>query len=486
MSYYGPNGRDDSSRTPRRSPDVSSSILGRPSATSAQYVDKPNAFSVSIHNRMEWQQWEKRQGADPKVLDPSAPRERSRSPPPCPGYRHDNHQRHQRANRDKSDNDSSSSSRHDNRSRAEHQQRPPSSHPSDHHSRLHENRVSERRPDEGYHGQLASCGSRDDTRGRPDYCTGRERHGGSGRDYGGGGGGGSSSSYPSSARSEPPHHHRHHRGGPSPPRRHSPSRSDGRREHHADDRASRPHDDNSNHRQEYGSARYNHSSGGGWEAVPRRNDRRHNHKHDDNNQHHQHPGRDIRLHNNHHRRALDPPPPFVTYIPPTSSNGTYTPFMLLLCGIPGSGKSTLANCLVQGKPWMYVRVNQDRLGNRHACEDMARSALARGKCPIIDRCNFDPKQRAPFLGIAESAKVEVDIIVFQYPMDACVARCQSRQHHETIAPSEAQSVVQRMIQQFSPPLPNRNNIESYRVVKTVTDVVSFNDVMVEFLNTNVL
>jgi predicted kinase len=160
--------------------------------------------------------------------------------------------------------------------------------------------------------------------------------------------------------------------------------------------------------------------------------------------------------------------------------------MLLLCGIPGSGKSTLANCLVEGKPWMYVRINQDTLGNRHVCEDMARSALANGKCPIIDRCNFNPMQRSPFLNIAQGAKVEVDIIVFQYPMETCVARCQSRRHHETIAPDQAQSVVQRMIQQFSPPLPNRNNTESYRVVKTVTDVGSFHDVMVEFLNTNVV
>jgi len=199
----------------------------------------------------------------------------------------------------------------------------------------------------------------------------------------------------------------------------------------------------------------------GWETVPNRADRRSGER---------------------KRDEDEPAPPEITYLPPNDSNRKYQQFMLMLSGVPGSGKSTFAESLVAGKPWMYVRVNQDTLGNRRECEHLTRSILKDGKCPIIDRCNFDPSQRKHFLDIAKSFhNIPVDCIVFQYGMDLCIRRCQSRRNHETITPQIAVEVVQRMVQQFSPPLPNRINSETFRTLKTISDVNSFNDLVMEYL-----
>lgn len=199
----------------------------------------------------------------------------------------------------------------------------------------------------------------------------------------------------------------------------------------------------------------------GWDTVPNRTDRRKARRKRDND---------------------EPPPPSIEFLPPNAANGKYQQFMLMLTGVPGSGKSTFAESLVAGKPWMYVRVNQDTLGNRRECEDLTRRILKDGKCPVIDRCNFNPAQRKHFLDIAVSFSVPVDCIVFQYGMDLCIRRCQSRRNHETITPQIAVEVVQRMVQQFSPPLPNRINSETFRNLKTVASLNSFNDLVMEYLN----
>lgn len=156
-------------------------------------------------------------------------------------------------------------------------------------------------------------------------------------------------------------------------------------------------------------------------------------------------------------------------------------FMLILTGIPGSGKSTFAESLVRGKPHIYVRVNQDALGSRGACEELTREVLEEGKCPIIDRCNFDPKQRRKFLDIAKSFNVKVDCIIFQFPMDLCIRRCQERRNHETITEENAAGIVRLMARQFSPPLRNRNNTESFRNIKTLNSLNAVNDLEQQYL-----
>jgi type IV secretory pathway ATPase VirB11/archaellum biosynthesis ATPase len=48
--------------------------------------------------------------------------------------------------------------------------------------------------------------------------------------------------------------------------------------------------------------------------------------------------------------------------------------LLVLCGVVGSGKTTLANAILDHEV-NWVRVCQDDLGNRIACEQLVRKSL---------------------------------------------------------------------------------------------------------------
>jgi len=116
------------------------------------------------------------------------------------------------------------------------------------------------------------------------------------------------------------------------------------------------------------------------------------------------------------------------------------PHVLLLCGLPGSGKSTLARRVMELDD-SYVRVNQDELKKRIKCERAAKRTLAEGKCPIIDRTNFDVTQRAHFVKIAQELNVPINCIMLGTPKEECIRRAQSRAHHETISPRQAVPII---------------------------------------------
>ncbi|BGP33350.1 hypothetical protein JCM10296v2_005148 [Rhodotorula toruloides] len=106
--------------------------------------------------------------------------------------------------------------------------------------------------------------------------------------------------------------------------------------------------------------------------------------------------------------------------------------LIVLAGVVGSGKSTLSQRweeLMKG----WVRVNQDDLGDRRTCENMARARLGEGYSVLVDRQNFDAGQRKTWVEIAsEFPEVEVGCMVMGTSKEDCRERLLVRQDHPTI------------------------------------------------------
>lgn len=208
--------------------------------------------------------------------------------------------------------------------------------------------------------------------------------------------------------------------------------------------------------------------GDGWEEVPSNRRRRQ------------------RNSEKPHEIPNDPAPPRAKPIPPPSGERRGDPFLLFLVGLQGAGKSTFASYLSQSAPWRYVRINQDALGDRTACEDLTRRALAEGKVPVIDRCNVAPSQRRPFLDIATEVDVPSECVVFNVAVEDCVRRCARRKDHETLRPHEAREAVTKMAERFEPPLPpvqgrKSRKGESFCRVENVSSFQMANELADEYL-----
>ena len=108
-------------------------------------------------------------------------------------------------------------------------------------------------------------------------------------------------------------------------------------------------------------------------------------------------------------------------------------------------------------------------------------------CPIIDRCNFDGKQRSTWYRLAEEAAgqgslptttegsnetteprskaqpplgIPVDVVVLDLPYEECLRRCQTRKGHETIeSPQQAAGVLKQLRRAWSPPHHRKNAAE---------------------------
>lgn len=163
-------------------------------------------------------------------------------------------------------------------------------------------------------------------------------------------------------------------------------------------------------------------------------------------------------------------------------------FMIMLVGLPGSGKSSIANTLVQAdQSNRFVVINQDTLKTRIKCERKLKQVLSSSHekhhqhhqqqnlcCPIIDRCNFDRKQRQTWYDIVAehnhnissndgnnnttssslppSTPIPIHVIVLQHvSVEECIRRCQRRTDHQTLQPNDARRVVQMVQSQFELP-----------------------------------
>ncbi|CAG8628336.1 1162_t:CDS:2 [Acaulospora colombiana] len=139
--------------------------------------------------------------------------------------------------------------------------------------------------------------------------------------------------------------------------------------------------------------------------------------------------------------------------------------LLILVGFPGSGKSTLARNICKIYPNDWCRVNQDDLGSRRACEDLARVKLGEGKSVIVDRVNFDKSQRKTWVEIAWKFDVPVDAIIMDTPMEECSSRIISRTNHPTDVQGQKGVEILEKFQEWMKSPEHIEGIESIICVK---------------------
>jgi predicted kinase len=122
------------------------------------------------------------------------------------------------------------------------------------------------------------------------------------------------------------------------------------------------------------------------------------------------------------------------------------------------------------------------LKSRKQCEAIAKEVLSSGKCPIIDRCNFDNKQRQTWYDLAstdERTTIPIDCLVLQVHAQECIRRCESRTQHETVTPEEARKIIGIVNSQLK--FPHRNET-CFRSLITIRDGDAFNDAILMLLN----
>ncbi|CAJ1894937.1 unnamed protein product [Cylindrotheca closterium] len=202
----------------------------------------------------------------------------------------------------------------------------------------------------------------------------------------------------------------------------------------------------------------------GWEAAPTKNSKKRRNKRNQNSS-----------------PQWSSPPIMVEPIPPTPQTTNFSPFMILLIGLPGSGKSTFSNLLVEAMPYKFARINQDQLGTRQKCIKAANEALDDNKCIILDRCNFDSAQRSTWFDLAKKRKIPVYGLALQVPKLLCIQRCQGRGNHETVAAKDAAKVVNIVARGFQ--LPSKEEQQGkFRSYLTLLNSSMLDDAVIHFLN----
>ena len=150
--------------------------------------------------------------------------------------------------------------------------------------------------------------------------------------------------------------------------------------------------------------------------------------------------------------------------------------LIILAGLPGSGKSTFAKQL---EKYDWIRINQDELGSRKRCKKHTVTAFKRYQRVVIDRCNFDTRQRASWIQLAQTHKIHrVRCIWFDVDADECLQRIVRREDHPTI---KDEATAQRAISMMQEAWIDPDMQEGFVDIIKVVDGESMNKVIKQIL-----
>ncbi|KAL3138341.1 hypothetical protein ABBQ32_006145 [Trebouxia sp. C0010 RCD-2024] len=109
------------------------------------------------------------------------------------------------------------------------------------------------------------------------------------------------------------------------------------------------------------------------------------------------------------------------------------------------------------------------MGDRMKCEFECKQALLAGREVVIDRCNFDERQRATWVRIAHEGSHRGPVFVmglhFDLPVSLCIQRAQGRTDHPTLNGIDVVDVIQRFNGMFQKVSRREGFMEVYRAVQ---------------------
>lgn len=146
------------------------------------------------------------------------------------------------------------------------------------------------------------------------------------------------------------------------------------------------------------------------------------------------------------------------------------PKIIIMSGFPGSGKTTY----VKNNYPNHQIINQDVLGSKQKCIELAYKLLRRDKSIVIDRTNITRKQRKIWIELAKEFKLEPPILIYMdLEAKLCYNRICKRKDHPVISEhmplSRKWSIISKFIKFVE--LPELS--EGFKSVSYI-DVVNYN------------